>query len=75
MNKTVPPKGVRLWQLERGLRNIKQANKRYSIKGGHTKEFLRMALELDYKIKNSTTGKFVVGQKRVFSPIYAKLCF
>ena len=74
MNKIVPPKGVRLWQLERGPRNIKQANKRYSIKGRHTKEFLRMALELDYKIKNSTTGK-CCGPETCFSPIYAELCF
>ena len=43
--KTVPPKGVRLWKLERGPRNIKQANKRYQNKGRHTKWILRIALE------------------------------
>jgi len=38
IGKTIPPNGVRLWQLERVPRNIRQANKRYSNKGRHTKE-------------------------------------
>ena len=73
MNKTVPPKGVRLWKLERGPRNIKQAKKRYQNKGRHTR-ILRMALELDDQIKkNSTTGK-CCGPENVFVPQFMLIC-
>ena len=40
------------------VKKLKQTNKRYSIKGWHTKEFLKKGPRLDDQIKkNSTTGK------------------
>ena len=39
------------------VKKLKQTNKRYSIKGWHTIEFLKNGTRLDFKIKNSTTEK------------------
>jgi len=47
--------------------NKYKVNKRYSNKGRHTKEFLRMALELDYKIKKQHHWK-MLWARNVFFP-------
>ena len=57
------------------VKNLKQTNKRYSIKGWHTKEFLKKGTRLDDQIKKIAPLENVVGQKRVCSPIYAELYF
>ena len=45
MEKQYHTNGVRLWQLERVPRNIRQANKGTQIKVGTQKWILRIALE------------------------------
>jgi len=57
------------------VNKLKQTNKRYSIKGWHTKEFLKKGTRLDDQIKKTAPLENVVGLKRVCSPIYSELYF
>ena len=56
------------------VKKLKQTNKRYSIKGWHTKEFLKKGTRLDDQIKKKQHHWKMLWARNVFVPQFMLSC-